>query len=79
MLFLPYQKSSMKIANLNRPGSCITQCTDGVSLDLLGQLPDHVDLARLGPAIHESPHYLVQPVTSFSAGSALKQQTTLSQ
>merc|ERR1719445_3052774 len=42
-----------------------------MTLDLLGQLPDHVDLLGLGVALREPPHHGVHPVNSLPAGSAL--------
>ena len=56
---------------LDWPGSSISQSTDGVTLDLLGQLPDHVDLLGLGVALGEPPHHGVHPVDALPAGSAL--------
>merc|ERR1719324_1074353 len=57
--------------SLDWPGSSISQSTDGVALDLLGQLPDHVDLLGLGVALSKSPHHGVHPVNALPAGGAL--------
>lgn len=56
---------------LDGPGSGLTQSADGVALDLLGELEDHVDLAVLSLASVQTVHHLQQPGGTLTAGSAL--------
>lgn len=48
--------------DLHGPGGAVPQSADGVALDLLAQLPDHVDLGHGGVSSDEPPHHLIHPV-----------------
>src|SRR5205085_5022442 len=56
---------------LDRPGGGVAQGADGVAFDLLGNVPQHVDLVHLGiafaQALHDAPH----PAGAFAARGAL--------
>merc|ERR1712156_990127 len=69
--------SEMSDEPLHRPRGSVRQGADGVTLDLLGQLPDHVDLLGLGVALRESPHHGVHPVDALPAGGALPARLVL--
>ncbi|GMT31566.1 hypothetical protein PFISCL1PPCAC_22863, partial [Pristionchus fissidentatus] len=56
---------------LDGPSGGVSEGADGVSLDLLAQLPDHVNLLLLRLAVHEPPHHLVQPVAALATRRAL--------
>ena len=56
------------VCYLNRPCCTVPQGTDGVALDLLADLPDHVDLRFLSIAAHKTPHHSVHPVHSYERG-----------
>ncbi len=60
------------LAYLHGPCGGVAQRADRVPLDLLGQLPHHVDLGRLRLAIHETPHHLVEPIAALTTGRALQ-------
>lgn len=56
---------------LDGPGESLTQRTDSVTLNLLGQFLEHVDLACLGIAGLETLHHLQGPLAPLTAGRAL--------
>lgn len=56
---------------LDGPRGGLTEGTDGVALDLLGELEDHVDLTALGLASVQTVHHLQQPSGTLTAGGAL--------
>ena len=56
---------------LDGPGEGLTQCADGVTLDLLGEFLEHVDLTFLGVAGLETLHHLQGPLATLTAGCAL--------
>jgi hypothetical protein len=56
---------------LQRPCERLAERADGVSLNLLGQLLEHVDLALPRLALGESVHNLVCPLAALSARCAL--------
>lgn len=49
---------------LHWPGRAVTQCANRMALNLLAQLPDHVNFIRFCVAVHESVHNLVHPADS---------------
>lgn len=51
---------------LHRPGSPVTQSTNGVAFYLLADLPQGVNLGRPGVPPHETSHHLVHPVHTCS-------------
>merc|ERR1712004_296317 len=53
------------------PRGSISQSTNSVSLDLLSEFPQHVNLLWLRIACSESLHRLVQPRCTFSTRRAL--------
>ena len=57
--------------HLHGPGSSISQGADGVPLDLLGDLPQHVDLLDAGIPLLHAGHQIVQPPCALAAGGAL--------
>ena len=56
---------------LDRPGESLTQGTDSVTLNLLGEFLEHVDFALLGDTGFETLHHLHGPLAALTAGSAL--------
>lgn len=46
---------------LNGPGCSITECADGMALDLLGQLPEHIDFCVVSVSDFEALHGVSQP------------------
>src|SRR5208282_5611631 len=56
---------------LDRPGGGIAQRADGVALNLVGNLQQRVDLARLGLALDHALHHPPHPPRAFAAGRAL--------
>ena len=56
---------------LHRPGSSVAQGTDSMSLDLLGQLPKHVDLGVVCLSDLEASHHVREPTGALPAGRAL--------
>ena len=56
---------------LDGPGESLSQSTDGVALDLLGELLHHVNLASAGLALLETVHDLLGPLGTLTARSAL--------
>jgi hypothetical protein len=56
---------------LDWPGSGIAQGADGVTLDLLGELPQHVDLGVVSLANFHALERVGQPAGSLAARSAL--------
>src|SRR5665213_4316262 len=56
---------------LHRPRRRVAQGADGVSFDLEGNLEQHVDLARLGLALHQALHDAPHPAGALAAGRAL--------
>ncbi len=63
--------SEVRDQTLDRPGSRISQGTYRVTLDLLSQLPEHVDLGVRGVSLFHSLQHLNQPIGTLSARSAL--------
>jgi len=61
----------MSDESLHWPGSGVTQRANGVTFDLLRQLPQRVNFIRVSVAFDESVHDLEQPRGSFAARSAL--------
>jgi len=57
--------------SLNWPGSSIAQGTDGMSFDLFGQFPEHVDLGVVGLSDLEASHHVCEPAGPLPAGRAL--------
>lgn len=51
---------------LHWPGCTISQGTDGVTLDLLTDLPNHVNLCRPCITTYKTPHHIVHPVHSYT-------------
>lgn len=51
---------------LHWPCRTVSQGTDSVSLNLLTELPNHVDLWCACIAFHKTPHHVVHPVHSYS-------------
>jgi len=62
---------------LDGPGESLTQGTDGVALDLLGQLLEHVDLTLAGVAGLHALHHLHGPLATLAAGGALTTRLVL--
>mmetsp|Transcript_19209 Transcript_19209/g.34218 ORF Transcript_19209/g.34218 Transcript_19209/m.34218 type:complete len:476 (-) Transcript_19209:63-1490(-) len=56
---------------LDGPSGGVTEGADGVALDLLGDLPQHVDLLHPGVALLHAQHDVVQPGGALAAGGAL--------
>src|SRR5262245_30948158 len=56
---------------LDRPGRRIAQRADRVTLDLLGDVEQHVDLALLSLAAHQPLHDAPHPARALAAGRAL--------
>ena len=56
---------------LQRPSKRLTQSADSVTLNLLGQLLEHVDLTLAGLAFVKAVHNLVGPLRALTAGCAL--------
>jgi hypothetical protein len=54
-----------------REGTHISKGTDRVTFDLLGQLPEHVDLTLVSATLDHAIHHLLEVSRSLSAGSAL--------
>ena len=57
---------------LNGPSSRVAERTNRVALDLLCELPNHVDLRRLRFALDKAPHDLVEPIAALAARRALE-------
>ena len=53
------------MTHLHWPGGRVAQGADGVAFDLLGQLPQRVDLVGMGVSFHESVHHFQQPRRPF--------------
>lgn len=53
---------SDKLVYLHWPGRAVSQGADSVALDLLTQLPNHVDLGSPRVTFDETPHHIVHPV-----------------
>lgn len=49
-------------SDLYGPGRPVSEGADGVALDLLAQLPDHVDLRQQRISADEPPHHFIHPV-----------------
>lgn len=47
---------------LHWPSCTVSQGTDSVSLDLLTELPNHVNLCCPCITFHKTPHHLIHPV-----------------
>lgn len=62
---------------LDGPSEGLTQSTDGVTLDLLGELLEHVDFALAGISGLETLHHLHGPFAALTAGSALTARLVL--
>lgn len=62
---------------LDGPGKGLTQSADGVTLDLLGQLLEHVDLTLAGLTLLHTLHHLHGPLAALTAGSALTARLVL--
>jgi hypothetical protein len=62
-----------EVSNQTLQGPCerLSESTDSVALDLLGQLLQHVDLADAALALLESVHDLVGPSGALTARCAL--------
>src|SRR5215472_12930446 len=56
---------------LDRPRRRVSQCADGVALDLLGDLKQHVDLALVCAALGHAGQHAPHPSCSLAAGRAL--------
>src|SRR5687768_14920799 len=56
---------------LDRPGGGVAQRADGVALDLLGDVPERVDLVDLGIALDQPLHHPPHPARALAAGGAL--------
>src|SRR5204863_2242454 len=56
---------------LDRPGRGVAEGADGVALDLLGDVPERVDLADLGIALDEALHHPPHPAGALAARRAL--------
>lgn len=61
----------MSNKTLDGPGEGLSQSADGVALDLLGELLEHVDFTLLGVAGFETLHHLKRPLASLAARRAL--------
>src|SRR6185437_7834633 len=57
--------------SLDRPSRGVAQRADGVTLDLLGDLQQHVDLALMGAALGHAGQHPPHPAGSFAAWRAL--------
>ena len=62
---------------LNRPRGGVTERADGVALDLLCQLPEHVNLSLLEVTAHHALHHLVDPRGALAARRALAARLVL--
>ena len=58
--------SEMANESLDGPSGGVAQSADGVAFDLLGQLPQGVDLVGMRVAFHESIHHFQQPRRALS-------------
>ena len=56
---------------LDRPGRRVAERADGVALDLLRDVEQHVDLAALGAALGHAQHHAPHPARALAAGRAL--------
>src|SRR6478672_2282392 len=56
---------------LHRPGGAVAERADGVALDLLGDVEQHVDLALLGAAVGHAGEHAPHPAHAFAARRAL--------
>jgi len=56
---------------LDGPGESLAKSTNGVALDLLGELLHHVDLALAGSALLEAVHDLLGPLGTLATRGAL--------
>ena len=63
--------SKMSDQTLNRPSSCISQSTNCMSLDLLSQLPKHVNLSIRSIPLFHPLQKSNQPIGTLSARSTL--------
>ena len=57
--------------SLYGPGGCVSECADGVSFDLFGQFPEHVDLGVVGFTDFHAFEGVSEPAGAFAAGGAL--------
>lgn len=57
-----FWSSTVTDPDLHGPGRPVPQRADGVALDLLAQLPDHVDFRRRRVSSDEPPHHFIHPV-----------------
>lgn len=64
-------RSEVADETLDRPGESLAKSADGVALDLLRELLEHVDLALARIALFQTLHDLVGPLAALSAGGAL--------
>lgn len=60
---------------LHRPGGAIGESTDCVPFDLFTHFEEHVNLLRVGIALHHTPHNFIHPASTFSTGCALKRES----
>lgn len=63
--------------SLHRPRGGISQCADRVSLDFLGQLLEHLNLALMRPTDDEAVHHLLKPGGALTARRALTARLVL--
>ena len=63
--------TEMRDQALDRPGRGVAQRADGVTLDLLRHLQQHVDLALVGAAIGHAGEHAPLPPCAFAARRAL--------
>src|SRR6202161_3134244 len=56
---------------LYRPGGAVAEGADGVALDLLGHLEQHVDLALVRPAVGHAGEHAPHPAHALAARGAL--------
>ena len=72
-------RSAATQTHLHGPGGGVAKCADGVALDLLGDLPEHVDLLQPRVALLHARHYVVQPRRALPAVTQDTPSSTISQ
>ena len=56
---------------LHRPGCCVSQSADSVTLDLVGELFEHVDFSEVSVAELHALEHIDHPASTLTAGCAL--------
>jgi hypothetical protein len=64
-------RSEVSDKTLNRPGEGLSQSANSVTLNLLGELLEHVNLTLTGLTLLKSLHHLLCPLATLSARCAL--------